>query len=122
VIPEDRISTFKLNKKSMLEGLDALLPVATQDDGRDMVVVNANGTINLSARSESFGTASEEVPCTHVCGPETRFALNIQYLIETIKLTDETVLMSNSDPLDPAVFDYPETERIAVIMPVRLPE
>jgi DNA polymerase III subunit beta len=122
VIPEYRSSTFRLNKKPMLEGLDALVPIASQHDGRDMVVINANGTINLSARSESFGTASAEVPCTHVCGPETRFALNIQYLIETIKLSDENVLMSNSGELDPAVFEYPETERIAVIMPVRLPE
>jgi DNA polymerase III beta subunit len=122
VIPEERISTFKVDKKPMLESLDALHPIASQDDGRDMVVVNANGVINLSARSESFGSASAEVPCTHVCGPETRFALNIQFLIETIKLSDETVLMSSSGDLDPAVFEYPETERIAVVMPVRLPE
>jgi DNA polymerase III beta subunit len=122
VIPKDRISTFKLDKKPILESLDALLPVATQDDGRDMVVVNANGIINLSARSEAFGNASAEVPCDHLSGPEIRFALNIQYLIETIKLSDETVLMSNSGELDPAVFEYPKTERIAVIMPVRLPE
>jgi DNA polymerase III sliding clamp (beta) subunit (PCNA family) len=87
-----------------------------------MVVVHANGTINLSAKSESFGTAMAEVPCDHICGPETRFALNIVYLIETIKLAGNTVLMSNSGDLDPAVFEYPETERIAVIMPVRLPE
>jgi len=122
VIPDERISTFRLDKKPMLESLDAILPVATQDDGRDMVVVHANGTINLSARSESFGTASAEVPCTHVCGPETRFALNIQYLIETIKLSDKTVLMSNSAELEPVVFEYPGTEKLAVLMPVRLPE
>ena len=98
------------------------MPIATQHDGRDMVVVNANGTINLSARSESFGAASAEVPCTHIRGPETRFALNIQYMIETIKLADKTLLMSNSGDLDPACFEYPDSERIAVVMPVRLPE
>jgi DNA polymerase III subunit beta len=122
VIPDYRISTFKLNKKPMLESLDALLPVASQDDGRDMVVISANGTINLSAKSESFGSASVEVACGHVSGPEIRIALNIQYLIETIKLCDNTVLFSSSGDLDPAVFEFPLTERIAVVMPVRLPE
>ena len=122
VIPDYRASTFRLDKKQILESLDALLPVASQDDGRDMVVVHANGTINLSARSESFGSASAEVACGHLSGPEIRIALNIQYLIETIKLSDETVLMSGSGELDPTVFEYPGTERVAVVMPVRLPD
>jgi len=122
VIPDYRISTFRLDKKPMLESLDALVSIASQHDGRDMVVVHANGTINLSAHSESCGHASAKVPCHHISGPEIRFALNIQYLIETIKLSDHTVLMSSSGDLDPAVFEYPETERVAVIMPVRLPE
>ena len=122
VIPDYRTSTFRLDKKPILESLDALLPVASQDDGRDMVVVHANGTINLSVRSESFGSASAEVACGHQSGPEIRIALNIQFLIETIKLSDNTVLLSSSGDLDPAVFEYPGTERIAVVMPVRLPE
>jgi len=122
VIPNYRILTFKLDKRTTLDSLDALVPVATQHYGRDMVVVDANGTISLSAHSETFGTATADVPCHHLHGPETRFALNILYLIETIKLADESVFTSNSRDLDPVVFEYPETERIAAIMPVRLPE
>ena len=88
-----------------------------------MVVINANGVLNLSARSDTMGDASGVVPCTHIDGPEAVFALNINYFTETLKLANtDTVIMANSGSLEPARFDYPETERVAVVMPVRLPE
>ena len=63
------------------------------------------------------------VPCVHLSGPETIFALNIHYMIETLKLAGtREVVMSNSGSLEPVRFDYDGTDRIAVVMPVRLPE
>ena len=122
VIPDSRDSRFQLDVKATLESLDALTPVATQQDGRDMVVVTANGTINLSAKSETMGSAEAEVPCEHVAGPEAKFALNVHFFIETLKLADGEVTMSNNGALEPTMFEYPGTERVAVVMPVRLPE
>jgi len=123
VIPDDCQSRFRLNVADTIETLNALSVVATQQDGRDMIVVNANGTLELSARSESMGDASGTVPCIHLDGPETRFALNVHYFTETLKLADrDAVVMANSGSLEPVRFDYPDTDRVAVVMPVRLPE
>jgi DNA polymerase-3 subunit beta len=122
VIPDSRDSIFSLDTKPMLESLDALAIVASQRDGRDMVVINANGTINLRAQAESMGSAEAEVACTHVAGPERMFALNVFFLIETLKLANGEIVMSQNGGLEPAMFEYPGTERIAIVMPVRMPE
>jgi DNA polymerase III sliding clamp (beta) subunit (PCNA family) len=123
VIPDDCTSRFRLNVPETIEALNALSVVATQRDGRDMIVVNANGTLNLSARSDAMGEASGMVPCTHLDGSEAVFALNVHYFTETLKLADKReVVMSNSGSLEPVRFDYDATDRIAVVMPVRLPE
>jgi DNA polymerase-3 subunit beta len=123
VIPDDCTSRFRLNVADTLETLNALSVVATQRDGRDMIVVNANGTLNLSARSDTMGEASGMVPCIHLDGSEAVFALNVHYFTETLKLADKReVVMSNSGSLEPVRFDYGDTDRIAVVMPVRLPE
>ena len=122
VIPESCESRFRVDLAATLESLDALTPVATQQDGRDMVIVNANSVLTLSAESESMGSAKAEVSCEHIAGPESNFALNIIYFGETLKLADGEILMSNSSKLEPAVFEFPGTERVAVVMPVRLPE
>jgi hypothetical protein len=61
----------------------------------------------------------------HLSGPETIFALNIHYMIETLKLArrgGRDVVMPNSGSLEPVRFDFDSTDRIAVVMPVRLPE
>jgi DNA polymerase-3 subunit beta len=123
VIPDDCASRFRLDTDATIESLDALAIVATQRDGRDMIVVNANGTLNLSARSDAMGEASGVVACIHLDGPEAIFALNVHYFTETLKLAGtRDVLMSNSGSLEPVRFDYDGTDRIAVVMPVRLPE
>jgi len=87
-----------------------------------MVVVNANGTLNLSATAETMGTVSAEVPCVHLAGPDVLTALNVHMFTETLKLGNGKVLMSSNGHLEPARFDYPDTDRIAVVMPVRLPD
>jgi hypothetical protein len=123
VIPDDCASRFRLNVPETIETLNALSVIATSQDGRDMVVVKANGTLNLSARADSMGEASGTVPCIHLDGPDAVFALNVHYLTETLKLADKRdVVMSNSGSLEPVRFDYADTDRIAVVMPVRLPE
>ncbi|MCX6645000.1 MAG: DNA polymerase III subunit beta [bacterium] len=123
VIPDDCTSRFRLHVPETIEALNALSVVATQQDGRDMIVVNANGTLNLSARSDAMGEASGMVPCVHLDGSDTMFALNVHYFTETLKLADKReVVMSNSGSLEPVRFDYGGTDRVAVVMPVRLPE
>ncbi len=122
VIPDDCQSHFRLDTRATIESLNALAVIASERDGRDMVVVNANGTLNLSAHAESMGSAEAVVPCVHVAGPERRFALNVFYMIETLKLANGEIMLSTNGGLEPARFDYPDTERIAVVMPVRLPE
>ena len=123
VIPNTDGSRFRLQVPETIEALNALSVVATQRDGRDMIVVNANGTLNLSARSDSMGEASGTVPCEHLDGSDALFALNVHYLTETLRLADKReVVMSNSGSLEPVRFDYADTDRIAVVMPVRLPE
>ncbi len=122
MIPDDCESRFRLNIPETIESLNALSVIATQQDARDMIVVRANGFLNLSAASETMGTADAHIMCDHIRGPEARFALNVHYFTETLKLADTGILMSNSGELEPVRFDYIETERIAVVMPVRLPD
>ncbi len=123
VIPNDCTSRFRLNVQDTIETLDGLSVIACTQDGRDMVVVKANGSLNLSARSESMGNASGRVNCYHLEGKEIRFALNVGYFTETLKLADKrAVIMAGSGHLEPVRFDYLETDRVAVVMPVRLPE
>jgi len=122
VIPDDCESRFGLHIPETIEALQALSIVASERDGRDMIVVNANGTLNLEARAESMGHASAVVPCTHIAGTDRKFALNVFYMIETLQLADGDVTLATNGGLEPARFDYQGTDRIAVIMPVRLPE
>ena len=123
VIPDTDGSRFRLHVPETIEALNALSVVATQRDGRDMIVVNANGSINLSVHSDTMGEAFGMVPCTHLDGSEAIFALNVHYFTETLKLADKReVVMSNSGSLEPVRFDYGDTDRVAVVMPVRLPE
>jgi len=123
VIPDDCTSRFRLNVQDTIETLNGLSAIACTQDGRDMIVVKANGTLNLTARAESMGEASGTVPCSHLEGQECVFALNVHYFTETLKIADKhAVIMANSGSLEPVRFDYLETDRIAVVMPVRLPE
>jgi DNA polymerase III sliding clamp (beta) subunit (PCNA family) len=122
VIPDDCESHFTLDTRATVESLDALAIIANAQDGRDMIIVNANGTINLRAEAVSMGHAEAEVPCVHVEGPERRFALNVFFFTETLKLANGEIVLSTNGGLEPARFDYPGTDRIAVVMPVRLPE
>jgi len=122
VIPDDCESRFALHIPETIEALQALSIVASERDGRDMIIVNANGTLNLEARAESMGHASAVVPCTHIAGTDRKFALNVFYLIETLQLADGDVTLATNGGLEPARFDYQGTDRIAVVMPVRLPE
>ena len=123
VIPDDCTSRFRLDVPGTIETLNALSVVAKHKDGRHMVVVNANGRLDLSARSESMGNASGMVECSHLDGPDAAFALNVDYFTETLKLAGKReVVMANSGSLEPVRFDYQDTDRVAVVMPVRMPE
>ena len=125
VIPE-MTNVFRLDSKVTVQALDALSIIAHEHDGRDMVVINANGRLNLSVKSETVGKADADLPLTHVQGgPDTLVALNIDYFTDILKACesrDGSMTMSNADPLEPCRFDYPDSDRIAVLMPVRLPE
>jgi len=127
VIP-DLSNVFELESKPTLQAIDSLSVIAHERDGRDMVVVNANGRLNLSVKAESMGSANADLPITHIAsgignnGDDCRFALNIGYLADVMKAdTSGTLTMSNAGALEPARFDY-QDGRIAIIMPVRLPE
>jgi len=123
VIPDDCTSRFRLNVQDTIETLNGLSVIACAEGGREMIVVKANGTLNLTARADSMGEASGSVNCNHLEGPESIFSLNVHYFTETLKLADRhAVIMANSGSLEPVRFDYLETDRIAVVMPVRLPE
>jgi DNA polymerase III sliding clamp (beta) subunit (PCNA family) len=122
VIPE-MTNVFRLDCKPTVQALDALSIIAHEHDGRDMVVINVNGRLNLSVKAESTGKADADLPLTHVQGAnEILVALNIDYFTDILKECDSLISMSNEGALEPCRFDYPESDRIAVLMPVRLPE
>jgi DNA polymerase III sliding clamp (beta) subunit (PCNA family) len=122
VIPE-MTNVFRLDCKPTVQALDALSIIAHEHDGRDMVVINANGRLNLSVKAESTGKANADLPLTHVQGAdEILVALNIDYLTDILKECDSLISMSNAGDLEPCRFDYPDSDRIAVLMPVRLPD
>jgi DNA polymerase III subunit beta len=130
VIP-DWTNVFKLDSKATVQALDALSVIAHERDGRDMVVINANGRLNLSVNADSVGKANADLPLIHLASEvgqgtdEIRVALNIDYFGDILKQNesaDGLIQMSNSQSLDPCRFDYTESGRIAVLMPVRLPE
>ena len=124
VTPEKCECHFTIDKKDTLEALGALAVIANARDGRDMVVITANGELNLEVRSEEMGVARAVVDCDQEQGDEARFALNINYMMEALKLSelDDVCMRKDASPLVPIKFTYPGTERIAVVMPVRLPE
>ena len=130
VVP-DFSNVFKLDSKATVQALDALSVIAHERDGRDMVVINANGRLNLSVKAESIGKADADLSIMHLAsgtGQGTdgiRVALNIDYFGDILKQCespDGLIQMSNAASLDPCRFDYAESGRIAVLMPVRLPE
>jgi DNA polymerase III sliding clamp (beta) subunit (PCNA family) len=130
VIP-DWSNVFMLDSKATVQALDALSVIAHERDGRDMVVINANGRLNLSVKAESIGKADADLSIMHLAsgtGQGTdgiRVALNIDYFGDILKQNespDGLIQMSNAASLDPCRFDYAESGRIAVLMPVRLPE
>jgi DNA polymerase III sliding clamp (beta) subunit (PCNA family) len=96
-----------------------------------MVVINANGRLNLSVQADSVGKADADLPLIHLASEigkgndDIRVALNIDYFGDILKQNespDGLIQMSNAASLDPCRFDYADSGRIAVLMPVRLPE
>jgi len=126
VIPEECGASFTFEPKEAIQVLEPLVIIAKQDDGRDMVVVRANSKIRFSAKAESMGEGDGEMNCVRIGGEhEMVTALNIFSLLDALRSAveiDANLIMTQEGSLEPVRFDYPETERISVIMPVRLPE
>lgn len=126
VIPETT-NQFAINAGAVIAALKPIKIVASEHDGRDMAIVaTGNGSMSIETVKTCIGQAKEAVDIRRVCGEnEIRFALNAFYFEEALKNSvtpcGETFISCEGE-LDPIRFDFDGSSRIAVVMPVRLPE
>jgi DNA polymerase-3 subunit beta len=129
VIPEDFTERCILSTPEVIQAIDTLSVIASQQDGRDMFVFrhevkSDNLTIAALSDSTGAGTVSLSAPILQhgsidYSGPAL-FALNYLYFQDSIKAGNGKVEMEYSGSLEPVVFRYPGLpDRLSVIMPVR---
>lgn len=124
VIPTDNEGLIEIQADNLARCIDRISPIAKSDDGRDMVVLNGNSAMTVTARAEGMGTGMSTVSCTHVAGPDMLVALNYVYLLDVLKLhKGKAIHLIFKGDLDPVMIrSRSDGTRSSILMPVRLPE
>jgi DNA polymerase-3 subunit beta len=124
VVPTDHAGLIEVSADALSMCIDRVSPIAKSDDGRDMVVLNGNNTMKVSAHAESMGSGESTIACNHVSGPEMLVALNYVYLLDVLKLhKGKRIHIIFQGDLDPVMIrSSSDSMRSSILMPVRLPE
>ena len=124
VVPTVHEGLIEISADALTKCIDRVSPIAKSNDGRDMVVLNGNSAMTVSAKAESMGAGEAKTTCNHLKGPDMLVALNYVYLLDVLKLhKGKQVQVIFQGDLDPVLIrsKYDAT-RTSVLMPVRLPE
>jgi DNA polymerase-3 subunit beta len=109
------------DRASLLDAVEGFCRAArAENKGSGRVKVELNGSIKISG---VFGTTAicRDIPYRAKAGPDVTIGLNCDYLREALGLlTSETVTLNFTDPLTPFVIRDNKSERIALVMPMRL--
>jgi DNA polymerase III subunit beta len=124
VVPTDHEGLIEVSADAFSMCIDRVSPIAKSDDGRDMVVLNGNSAMKVSAHAESMGSGESTIACNHVSGPDMLVALNYVYLLDVLKLhKGRKVHLIFQGDLDPVLIRASsDSTRSSILMPVRLPE
>jgi DNA polymerase III subunit beta len=124
VVPSDHEGLIEISADALTKCIDRVSPIAKSDDGREMVVLNGNSAMTVSAKAESMGEGSAKTACNHLSGPDMLVALNYVFLLDALKLhKGKQVQVIFQGDLDPVMLRSKyDASRISVLMPVRLPE
>ena len=122
VLPDEFTGSFEIDADDFRIGVEILLPIARECDGRDMLICECNGELRLSVRAESVGSGEAIMPCEH-SGAAMKAAYNINYLLEILRLNKKKKIeVSYAGSLEPVRIATISEPTKSIIMPIRLPE
>jgi DNA polymerase III sliding clamp (beta) subunit (PCNA family) len=140
VIPESYARALTLSPAEMVTAADTLAVIAKHESGRDLIVIRngeSTGELELASISDTGRAVTSVNPLeidyrdkitsyASVLDKTGRyyFGFNYSYFAECFKLAakNEPVTLELSGSLEPAVTRFNENGKLAVLMPVRLPE
>jgi len=124
VIPKENGNLITLGANDFARAVERMAPIAKSDDGRDMVILDCNGTLSVSAFAESMGRGESIITCGTCSGRDFRVALNYGFLLDALKLhKKDQVRVTYGGELEPVMIRSADDDtRSSILMPVRRPE
>ena len=120
VIPEKQQYSIVVNRNELMEAIKRVSLLVEQKSKRIYLDVAENIITLLSEESE-IGIASEEIVCRYT-GPETKIALNYQYLMDPLRVMSDDEISIQFTEANKAltVYPVPEKDFFHIVMPMQL--
>lgn len=119
VIPKGNDKPVTIDAAAMRAAIKRVALVATEKKRAVRFDFDA-GKVTLSATSQEFGTATEELPCDYSSDPVT-IGFNAAYFADMLDCVGtENVTVTLADSLSPTLFtETPHGDFVGVLMPMR---
>ncbi len=119
VIPEHQVYEIIINRAKLNEALKRVSLMV--EKSRRVLVILSAGTFTLMSEESEIGIGREEVPCNYE-GPESKIALNFQYLSDPLKVIDSEEISLHFTETFKAISLYskPQKNYFHIIMPMQM--
>lgn len=119
VIPESQAYEIIIERNELNEALKRVSLMV--EKSRRIFMVLAPGSLTLQSEETEIGVAKEEMPCMYD-GPESKIALNFQYLNDPLKHIPEEKISIRYSEVNKAmsIYSVPEKDYFHIIMPMQL--
>jgi len=120
VIPEKQEYSFSLERTDLLEALKRV-GLLVEQKSRRIYFNLSDGLLTITSQESEIGTAKEEVPC-QFAGNEITIAMNLQYILEPLKvISSDRIKFEFTEKMRAVTLKPdPESDFLHIIMPMQM--